>query len=140
MTTEPVRVGPDAIWSDEPIRALNAGGFRQSVVGSRRIVGHRKELATTATGVAYVKHDVRLHIGGVKLHHGQVDAVELNYERLEVVFDTGLTTLTYTADPAPAPPKRSPCSAAWRHDRSRAPPQRPELPSYLLRQRGPPAS
>jgi MmyB-like transcription regulator ligand binding domain len=68
-------------------------------VGSRRIVGHRKELATTATGVAYVKHDVRLHIGGVKLHHGQVDAVELNYERLEVVFDTGLTTLTYTADP-----------------------------------------
>jgi hypothetical protein len=28
-----------------------------------------------------------------------VGDLELNYERLEVVFDTGLTIFTYTADP-----------------------------------------
>jgi MmyB-like transcription regulator ligand binding domain len=44
--------------------------------------------------------DVRFHISGVKhFHHDQVGDLELNYERLEVVFDTGLTIFTYTADP-----------------------------------------
>jgi len=46
------------------------------------------------------RHDVRFHISGIKhFHHSQVDDLELNYERLKVAFDTGLTTLTYTADP-----------------------------------------
>jgi hypothetical protein len=46
------------------------------------------------------KHDVRFHISGVKrFHHSQVGDLQLNYERLEVVFDTGLTIFTYTADP-----------------------------------------
>jgi transcriptional regulator with XRE-family HTH domain len=44
--------------------------------------------------------DVRFHISGVKrFHHTQVGDLELNYERLEVVFDTGLTIFAYTADP-----------------------------------------
>ncbi|HKG04164.1 MAG TPA: helix-turn-helix transcriptional regulator [Conexibacter sp.] len=48
----------------------------------------------------WAKHDVRFHISGVKhFHHDQVGDLELNYERLEVVFDTGLTIFTYTADP-----------------------------------------
>jgi transcriptional regulator with XRE-family HTH domain len=48
----------------------------------------------------WAKHDVRFHISGVKhFHHTQVGDLELNYERLEVVFDTGLTIFTYTADP-----------------------------------------
>jgi hypothetical protein len=48
----------------------------------------------------WAKHDVRFHISGVKrYHHAQVGDLELNYERLEVVFDTGLTIFTYTADP-----------------------------------------
>ena len=48
----------------------------------------------------WAKHDVRFHISGVKrFHHRQVGELELNYERLEVVFDTGLTIFTYTADP-----------------------------------------
>jgi transcriptional regulator with XRE-family HTH domain len=48
----------------------------------------------------WAKHDVRFHISGVKhFHHSQVGDLELNYERLEVVFDTGLTMFTYTADP-----------------------------------------
>ena len=48
----------------------------------------------------WAKHDVRFHISGVKqFHHSQVGDLELNYERLEVVFDTGLTIFAYTADP-----------------------------------------
>jgi MmyB-like transcription regulator ligand binding domain len=48
----------------------------------------------------WAKHDVRFHISGVKqFRHSQVGDLELNYERLEVVFDTGLTIFTYTADP-----------------------------------------
>ena len=46
------------------------------------------------------KHDVRFHISGVKrFHHTHVGNLQLNYERLEVVFDNGLTIFTYTADP-----------------------------------------
>jgi transcriptional regulator with XRE-family HTH domain len=48
----------------------------------------------------WAKHDVRFHISGVKrFHHSQVGDLELNYERLEVVFDAGLTIFAYTADP-----------------------------------------
>src|SRR4051794_12102322 len=48
----------------------------------------------------WAKHDVRFHISGIKhFHHSQVGDLELNYERLELVFDTGLTIFTYTADP-----------------------------------------
>jgi transcriptional regulator with XRE-family HTH domain len=48
----------------------------------------------------WARHDVRFHISGVKrFHHTQVGDLELNYERLEVVFDTGLTIFAYTADP-----------------------------------------
>ena len=48
----------------------------------------------------WARHDVRFHISGVKrFHHSQVGDLELNYERLELVFDTGLTIFTYTADP-----------------------------------------
>jgi hypothetical protein len=48
----------------------------------------------------WAKHDVRFHISGVKrFHHREVGDLQLNYERLEVVFDTGLTIFTYTADP-----------------------------------------
>ena len=48
----------------------------------------------------WARHDVRFHISGVKqFHHSQVGDLELNYERFEVVFDTGLTIFTYTAEP-----------------------------------------
>ncbi|MDX6677779.1 MAG: hypothetical protein QOE31_1831 [Solirubrobacteraceae bacterium] len=48
----------------------------------------------------WAKHDVRFHISGVKhFHHSQVGDLQLNYERLEVVFDNGLTIFSYTADP-----------------------------------------
>ena len=48
----------------------------------------------------WARHDVRFHISGVKhFHHPVVGDLELNYERLEVAVDTGLTIFTYTADP-----------------------------------------
>ena len=48
----------------------------------------------------WAEHDVRFHISGVKrFHHRDVGDLELNYERLEVVFDTGLTIFTFTAEP-----------------------------------------
>ena len=44
-------------------------------------------------------HDVRFHLSGVKrYHHRDVGDLELNYERLDVAFDSGLTIITYTAD------------------------------------------
>jgi transcriptional regulator with XRE-family HTH domain len=48
----------------------------------------------------WARHDVRFHISGVKhFHHAQVGDLELNYERLQVVFDSDLTIFTYTAGP-----------------------------------------
>jgi hypothetical protein len=48
----------------------------------------------------WARHDVRFHVSGIKhFHDSHVGDLELNYERLEVVFDTGLTIFTYTADP-----------------------------------------
>jgi len=48
----------------------------------------------------WARHDVRFHVSGVKqFHHAEVGDLTLNYERLEVVFDTELTIFTYTADP-----------------------------------------
>jgi transcriptional regulator with XRE-family HTH domain len=48
----------------------------------------------------WARHDVRLHLSGVKRYrHSQVGELQLNYERLDVVFDTDLTIFAYTADP-----------------------------------------
>ena len=48
----------------------------------------------------WARHDVRFHISGTKrFHHAQVGDLELNYERLRVVFDTDLIIFAYTADP-----------------------------------------
>jgi transcriptional regulator with XRE-family HTH domain len=68
----------------------------------RELTGLVGELSTRSEEFRqhWAKHDVRFHISGVKrFHHGQVGDLELNYERLEVVFDTGLTIFSYTADP-----------------------------------------
>jgi hypothetical protein len=57
---------------------------------------------------------VRFHIIGIKrLHHAQVGDLELNYERLEVVFDTDLIIFTYTADPGTRSADALGHSAAW---------------------------
>jgi hypothetical protein len=64
----------------------------------------------------WAKHDVRFHISGVKrYHHAQVGDLQLNYERLDVVFDTGtrsaealslLSSLAATSAAEQAPAQR----------------------------------
>ena len=48
----------------------------------------------------WASHNVRFHINGVKhFHHPVVGELSLNFERLELAADSGLTIFTYTADP-----------------------------------------
>jgi transcriptional regulator with XRE-family HTH domain len=48
----------------------------------------------------WASHNVRFHITGVKhFHHPVVGDISLNYERLDLAADSGLTLFTYTADP-----------------------------------------
>jgi transcriptional regulator with XRE-family HTH domain len=48
----------------------------------------------------WAAHNVRFHISGIKhFHHPVVGELQLNYERLEIVWDSGLTIFSYTADP-----------------------------------------
>jgi transcriptional regulator with XRE-family HTH domain len=48
----------------------------------------------------WAAHNVRFHINGVKhFHHPVVGELSLNFERLELAADSGLTIFTYTAEP-----------------------------------------
>jgi transcriptional regulator with XRE-family HTH domain len=48
----------------------------------------------------WASHDVRFHVNGVKhFHHPVVGDLSLNFERLELAADNGLTIFTYTAEP-----------------------------------------
>src|SRR3954451_25188643 len=48
----------------------------------------------------WAAHNVRFHINGVKpFHHPVVGELSLNFERLDLAADTGLTIFTYTAEP-----------------------------------------
>lgn len=48
----------------------------------------------------WATHNVRFHITGTKhLRHPVVGELTLNFERLELAADSGLTILTYTAEP-----------------------------------------
>ena len=48
----------------------------------------------------WASHNVRFHLNGVKrFHHPVVGELSLNFERLELAADQGLTIFTYTAEP-----------------------------------------
>jgi transcriptional regulator with XRE-family HTH domain len=48
----------------------------------------------------WAAHNVRFHLNGVKhFHHPIVGDLSLNFERLDLAADHGLTIFTYTADP-----------------------------------------
>jgi transcriptional regulator with XRE-family HTH domain len=48
----------------------------------------------------WASHNVRFHVNGVKhFHHPVVGPLTLNFERLELAADSGLTIFTYTAEP-----------------------------------------
>jgi transcriptional regulator with XRE-family HTH domain len=89
----------DRIARDVVATLRSAAGRNPDDRGLTDLVG---ELSTRSEEFRqhWAKHDVRFHISGVKhFHHHQVGDLELNYERLEIVFDTGLTIFAYTADP-----------------------------------------
>jgi transcriptional regulator with XRE-family HTH domain len=68
----------------------------------RELTGLIGELSTRSEEFRrhWAAHDVRFHVSGVKdFHHAVVGDIRLNYERLEVVWDTGLMIFAYTADP-----------------------------------------
>jgi len=48
----------------------------------------------------WASHNVRFHLNGVKhFHHPVVGQLSLNFERLDLAADSGLTIFTYTAEP-----------------------------------------
>jgi transcriptional regulator with XRE-family HTH domain len=48
----------------------------------------------------WASHNVRFHVNGVKhFHHPVVGEVSLNFERLDVAADSGLSFFVYTAEP-----------------------------------------
>jgi len=60
------------------------------------------ELSTQSEGfrTRWAAHNVRIHQTGVKhVHHPVVGDLSLTYEMMELTADTGLTILTYTAEP-----------------------------------------
>ena len=49
----------------------------------------------------WASHNVRFHVNGVKrFHHPVVGDLALNFERMDLAADSGLTIFTYTAEPA----------------------------------------
>jgi hypothetical protein len=48
----------------------------------------------------WAAHNVRFHVNGVKhFHHPVVGELSLNFERMDLAADPGLTIFTYTAEP-----------------------------------------
>jgi transcriptional regulator with XRE-family HTH domain len=48
----------------------------------------------------WAAHDVRFHVNGIKhFQHPVVGELSLNFERMELAADSGLTIFSYTADP-----------------------------------------
>jgi transcriptional regulator with XRE-family HTH domain len=48
----------------------------------------------------WASHNVRFHVNGIKrFHHPVVGDLSLNFERLDLAADDGLTIFTYTAEP-----------------------------------------
>jgi transcriptional regulator with XRE-family HTH domain len=48
----------------------------------------------------WATHNVRFHLNGVKhFHHPVVGEISLNFERMDLAADPGLTIFTYTAEP-----------------------------------------
>lgn len=60
------------------------------------------ELATQSElfRTRWASHNVRFHVNGIKrFHHPAVGELDLNFERMDLAADPGLTIFTYTADP-----------------------------------------
>jgi transcriptional regulator with XRE-family HTH domain len=89
----------------EPVARDVVAALRSAVgrsPGDRALSDLIGELSTRSEDFRqhWARHDVRYHSSGVKrLHHPHVGDMELRYEGLDVVLDTGLTIYAYTAEP-----------------------------------------
>jgi transcriptional regulator with XRE-family HTH domain len=82
----------------------------------RRLSDLVGELSTRSEAfrVRWAAHNVRLHrTGGKQLHHPVAGDLELTYEALELPADTGLTMITYTAEPGTASQAGLDFLASW---------------------------
>jgi transcriptional regulator with XRE-family HTH domain len=62
----------------------------------------------------WAAHNVRIHQSGVKhVHHPVVGDLSLTYEMMELTADTGLTILTYTAEPGSKSEEALNLLASW---------------------------
>jgi transcriptional regulator with XRE-family HTH domain len=62
----------------------------------------------------WAAHNVRIHQTGVKhVHHPVVQDLSLTYEMMELTADTGLTILTYTAEPGSKSAEALNLLASW---------------------------
>lgn len=65
----------------------------------------------------WATHDVRLHRTGIKhYHHPVAGDLDLTFEALELPADTGLTILTYTAEPDTPSQEALDFLASWAND------------------------
>ena len=74
------------------------------------------ELATKSAEfrTLWAAHNVRLHTKGTKqLNHPVVGELELNYDRLEIMADPGITLVVYTAEPGSRSAESFALLASW---------------------------
>ncbi len=97
-----------------------------SVASLRTVAGHRPfdkeitdlvgELSTRSEEfrVRWARHDVRLHIEGIKrIHHPAVGLLELEYNQLGLPGDEGLGLTVYTAAPGSESDEKLRLLASW---------------------------
>jgi hypothetical protein len=62
----------------------------------------------------WAAHNVRFHVNGVKhFHHPVVGKLNLNFERMDLAADPGLTIFTYTAEPGSRSEESLTLLASW---------------------------
>jgi transcriptional regulator with XRE-family HTH domain len=86
--------------ADDVVAVLRAAAGRDPF--DRDLAELVGELSTQSEDfrVRWAQHNVREHITGIKqFHHPVVGDVDLNYDRMDLVADRGLTLFTYTAEP-----------------------------------------
>jgi len=109
-----------SIYADWDRAAKDAVALLRSEAGrnprDRELTDLIGELATSSDEfrTLWAAHQVRLHTKGVKqLNHPIVGELELNYDRLEVMADPGLTLVVYTAEPGSRSAESLHLLASW---------------------------
>jgi MmyB-like transcription regulator ligand binding domain len=71
----------------------------------------------------WAAHNVRLHVKGVKrFNHPIVGELELSFDRMQLMADTGLMMVAYTAEPGSRSREAFDLLASWAATQAAAPP------------------